>query len=64
MKNIHKVLKRKGIVVIWWADRPGRNMIHPSELKNIELFEEISLVGYPSGYRTNKGVVLEFYRKN
>lgn len=63
MKTCHDILKRRGLLIVWWGDRPGRNMINPSKLKNSKLFEQISLRKYPFSYRTKKNVVLEFYKK-
>ena len=63
MESCFATLKKEGKLIIWWADVPKRDMINPRRLRNFKLFKPVALVGYPSGYRTKKNVVIEFLTK-
>lgn len=63
MKALHVVLKKKGKLVIWWADQKGNNSVVPKKLKNFKLFKRIDLISLYSGYRTKSKVVFDILEK-
>lgn len=54
MKNCHYVLKRGGLMIIWWANTPKHNQIIPKKLNNFKLFRETSFAGVSSGLEVKK----------
>jgi len=63
LKNCHKILKKRGVLIIWWKDVPERNQVVPERLKNYKLFTLISLAGIKSGYRSKEEVIFDFLMK-
>jgi len=63
LKNCYKVLKKRGVLIIWWKNVPGRNQVVPKRLKNYKLFTLISLAGIKSGYKAKEDVIFEFLMK-
>jgi len=63
MSEIFRILKKDGLLIIWWSDSPKRNMVVPSKLKKYKLFKTISIRGVPTGYKTKEGAVFEFLVK-
>lgn len=62
MKGCHEILKKNGLLMIWWSDTPGRNQIDPRKLKNFSLFKPVKAFGVESGHKTKKKVILEFLK--
>lgn len=41
MKECYKILKKEGLLIIWWSNSNGHNQIDPKKLQSYGLFSEV-----------------------